>query len=158
MPPPPDYFKIKLIDGYHKQLVKTPLILIGGLMADFELKQLLPLYGEIGILKYGGTLNFNRLEKLMEPVRLGQEEFTLKHLEILTQDPLSPAWWKLPELNQAEIEPLKWAFKFLQPREETVIQKAFALFKNIEVLSCLLRVICPRYYGIYSAPVEISYL
>jgi hypothetical protein len=36
----------------------------------------------------------------MEPVRLGQEEFSVKHLEILQKDNLFPAWWKLPELSQ----------------------------------------------------------
>ncbi len=123
-------------------------------MAGFDLKQLLPLYDEIGRLKYGGTLNFPQLIKLMEPVRKGQEEFDLKHLEIIKRDQLFPAWWKMPELSPQEIDSLKGLFKNIQLKDINVIQKLFEIFKNIEIMSCLLRIICPEHYGIYSAPVE----
>ncbi len=123
-------------------------------MSGFDLKQLLPLYDEIGRLKYGGTLNFPQLIKLMEPVRQGQEEFGLKHLEIIKGDLHFPAWWKMPELSPQEIDSLKGVFKNIQPKDINVIQKLFDIFKNIEIMSCLLRIICPEHYGIYSAPVE----
>ncbi|HOM94710.1 MAG TPA: hypothetical protein P5517_06205 [Candidatus Saccharicenans sp.] len=123
-------------------------------MPGFDLKQLLPLYDEIGRLKYGGTLNFPQLMKLMEPVRLGQEDFGLKHLEIIKRDHLFPAWWKMPELSPQEIDSLKELFKNIQPKDIGLIQKLFDIFKNIEIMSCLLRIICPEHYGIYSAPVE----
>lgn len=123
-------------------------------MSQFDLKRLLGLYESLGNLKYGGTLDFSRLEKLMEPVRLGQEEFSRRHLEALQRDNLFPAWWKLPELKPAELEAMKWIFRNPGPKNERVVQKLFDLFLNIEILSCLLRVICPRHYGIYSAPVE----
>ncbi|HOE14266.1 MAG TPA: hypothetical protein PLL62_04610 [Candidatus Saccharicenans sp.] len=123
-------------------------------MPGFDLKQLLPLYDEIGCLKYGGTLNFPQLMKLMEPVRLGQEDFGLKHLEIIKRDHLFPAWWKMPELSPQEIDSLKELFKNIQPKDIGLIQKLFEIFKNIEIMSCLLRIMCPEHYGIYSAPVE----
>jgi len=123
-------------------------------MSGFDLKQLLPLYDEIGRLKYGGTLNFPQLIKLMEPVRQGQEEFGLKHLEIIKRDQLFPAWWKMPELRPQEIDSLKGLFKNIQPKDTGLIQKLFEIFKNIEIMSCLLRIMCPAHYGIYSAPVE----
>jgi len=123
-------------------------------MTSFDLKQLLPFYADVGILRYGGTLNFHSLEKIMEPVHLGQEEFSIRHLEIIQKDHLFPAWWKLPELSPAEIDSIKWAFKNLRPKDEAIIQKLFEIFKNIEVMSCLLRVIGPKHYGLYSAPVE----
>ncbi|HAR36514.1 MAG TPA: hypothetical protein DCR87_06395 [Acidobacteria bacterium] len=123
-------------------------------MSQFDLKQLLGLYESFGILKYGGTLDFGRLEKSMEPVRLGREEFSYRHLQMLKEDNLFPAWWKLPELQPPELEALKWVFKNPQPHDQDLVQKLFDIFKNIEILSCLLRVICPQHYGIYSAPVE----
>lgn len=123
-------------------------------MSQFDLKQLLGLYESLAILKYGGTLDFKRLEKLMEPVRLGREEFSCRHLQMLKEDNLFPAWWKLPELQQAELERIKWVFKNPGARDQNLVQKLFDIFKNIEILSCLLRVICPQHYGIYSAPVE----
>jgi len=123
-------------------------------MSQFDLKKLLPCYQEVAILKYGGTLDFKRLEKSMEPVRLGREEFSNQHLEMLERDNLFPAWWKLPKLIGPELEVLKGAFRNIQPRDQDLVQKLFDIFKNIEVLSCLLRVICPQHYGIYSAPVE----
>mgnify|MGYP003391618348 FL=1 len=123
-------------------------------MSGFDLKQLLPLYDEIGCLKYGGTLNFPQLIKLMEPVRKGQEEFGLEHLEIIKRDQLFPAWWKMPELGPQEIDSLKGLFKNIQPKDTGLIQKLFEIFKNIEIMSCLLRIMCPEHYGIYSAPVE----
>ncbi|MGQ9801499.1 MAG: hypothetical protein ACUVRL_07545 [Candidatus Saccharicenans sp.] len=123
-------------------------------MSQFNLTQLLGRYENLAILKYGGTLDFERLEKSMEPVRLGQEEFSYRHLQMLQQDNLFPAWWKLPELQPPELEALKWVFKNPQPRDQNLVQKLFDIFKNIEILSCLLRVTCPQHYGIYSAPVE----
>lgn len=123
-------------------------------MSQFDLKKLLPCYQEVAILKYGGTLDFKRLEKSMEPVRLGREEFSNQHLEMLERDNLFPAWWKLPKLTGLELEVLKGAFRNIQPRDQDLVQKLFDIFKNIEILSCLLRVICPQHYGIYSAPVE----
>ncbi|MDI6849414.1 MAG: hypothetical protein QME69_06440 [Candidatus Saccharicenans sp.] len=123
-------------------------------MNHFDLKRLLGLYECLGNLKYGGTLDFSRLEKFMEPVRLGQEDFSRRHLEALQRDNLFPAWWKLPELKPAELEAMKWIFRNPGPKNEKVVQKLFDLFLNIEILSCLLRVICPQHYGIYSAPVE----
>ena len=123
-------------------------------MSGFDLKELLPLYDEIGRLKYGGTLNFPQLIKLMEPVRHGQEEFGLKHLEIIKGDLHFPAWWKMPELSPQEIASLKELFKNIQPKDTGLIQKLFDIFKNIEIMSCLLRIMCPAHYGIYSAPVE----
>lgn len=123
-------------------------------MSGFDLKELLPLYDEIGRLKYGGTLNFPQLIKLMEPVRQGQEEFGLKHLEIIKGDLHFPAWWKMPELSPQEIASLKELFKNIQPKDTGLIQKLFDIFKNIEIMSCLLRIMCPAHYGIYSAPVE----
>ncbi|MGB9893416.1 MAG: hypothetical protein ACPLRA_03310, partial [Candidatus Saccharicenans sp.] len=123
-------------------------------MAEFDLKELLPCYQEVAILKYGGSLDFPRLEKSMEPVRLGQEEFSYHHLARLKEDNLFPAWWKLPELNESELGALKWVFRNILPCDPKLIQELFDTFKNIEIISCLLRVICPQYYGIYSAPVE----
>ncbi|MCX8159957.1 MAG: hypothetical protein N3G18_03370 [Candidatus Saccharicenans sp.] len=123
-------------------------------MGKFDLKVLLPYYQEVAVLKYGGTLDFDRLERSMEPVRLGQEEFSYQHLEMLKRDNLFPAWWKLPELTRPELEALKDVFRNPQPGDQNLVQKLFDIFKNIEILSCLLRVICPQHYGIYSAPVE----
>jgi len=123
-------------------------------MAEFDLKELLPCYQEVAILKYGGSLGFQRLEKSMEAVRLGREEFSYHHLEMLKKDNLFPAWWKLPELSESELGALKWVFRNIQPRDAGLVQKLFDIFKSIEIISCLLRVICPQHYGIYSAPVE----
>jgi len=123
-------------------------------MADFDLKALLPFYQQVAIWKYGGSLDFDLLEKSLEPVRRGEEAFSYRHLETLKKDNLFPAWWKLPEMQEEELEVLKWAFKNPGPRDPELVQKLFEIFKNIEILSCLLRVICPQHYGIYSAPVE----
>lgn len=120
----------------------------------FDLKQLLGLYESLGNLKYGGTLDFNQLEKFLEPVRLGKEEFSCRHLQRLKEDNLFPAWWKLPELQPHELDALKWAFRNPERQDLNLIQKLFDIFKNIEIISFLLRVICPQHYGIYSAPVE----
>jgi hypothetical protein len=125
-----------------------------GRMKGFDLKQLLPLYEELGTLKYGGTLDFSRLEKIMEPIRLGSQELSAEHLVALKEDTHFPAWWKLPEIKTEELNSLRGLFKNLNPQDFKVIQKLFEVFKNIEIMSCLLRLICPKHYGIYSAPVE----
>ena len=121
---------------------------------SFNLKELLPFFEEVGIHKYGGTLDFSSLEGIMEPIRKGKEEFSLKHIKAVEKDFDFLKWWKMPEVSVEELEKLKGIFFDLKAKDSEVIEKLFEIFKNIEIVSIFLRLINPYSYGILSAPVE----
>ena len=120
----------------------------------FNLKDLLPLFEEVGNHKYGGTLDFSSLERIMEPIRKGKEEFSLKHIKAVEKDFDFLKWWKMPEVSGEELKKLKGIFFDLKAKDIEVIEKLFEIFKNIEIVSVFLRLINPYSYGILSAPVE----
>ena len=121
---------------------------------SFNLKELLPFFEEVGIHKYGGTLDFSSLERIMEPIRKGKEEFSLKHIKAVEKDFDFLKWWKMPEVSVEELEKLKGIFFDLKAKDIEVIEKLFEVFKNIEIVSVFLRLINPYFYGVLSAPVE----
>jgi hypothetical protein len=125
----------------------------------FDLKALLPAFTELGKL-YLGSPKMADLEDLFLPLRVGAEPFAMKHLELL-QDRDRKHWsfltfWKVPAITDADLEPLKGAFKGLRRKgtDKALIEGLFAVLKNIEVVSCLLRFVEPANYAIMSPPVE----
>jgi len=121
---------------------------------EFNLKQLLNHFSEIGGKRWGITLQLNKLENVFKPVKEGQEELSLKHIVVIRDDWAFMNWWKMPEIKEEDLVPLKGDFVKLKPKDESVIGKLFDLLKNIEIVSCVLRFIDPQNYGIFSPPVE----
>jgi len=129
---------------------------IGGF---FNLKDLLSFFPELG-KRYLGAPKFAELEDLFKPLREGIEPFSLKHVELI-QDREKKYWgfltfWKIPEISEADLKPLAWAFKGLKRKgtDTSIIENLFAVIKNIEVVSCILRFVEPANYAIMSPPVE----
>ncbi|MFQ6061601.1 MAG: hypothetical protein ACE5J9_00270 [Methanosarcinales archaeon] len=120
----------------------------------FDLKQLLEYFSDIGEKRWGQTLQLEVLEKVFIPVKEGNEEFSLKHLKAISNDCSFANWWKMPEIREKELTPLKSVFTKLKPCDKKVIGKLFDLLKDIEIVSCVLRSIDPLNYGIMSPPVE----
>lgn len=120
----------------------------------FDLKKLLGHFSEIGGRRWGITLQLNRLENVFRPVKEGKEELSLNHIIAIRDDWAFMNWWKMPEIREEDLLPLKGAFVRLKPRDENVITRLFDLLKNIEIVSCVLRFIDPENYGIFSPPVE----
>ncbi len=125
----------------------------------FSLKALLPYFTELGKM-YLGSPKMSELEEAFLPLRLGAEPFSMKFIELL-QDRDRKYWsfltfWKIPSITDADLEPLRGAFKGLKRKgtDKALIAGLFAVTKNIEVVSCILRFVEPANYAIMSPPVE----
>jgi len=120
----------------------------------FNLEQLLTHFPDIGEKRFSITLDLPALENVMKPIREGKKEFSLKHLVSIKEDSGFLKWWKMPEISEEELKVFKGAFINLEPKDKKITNMLFDLFKNIEIVSCILRFIDPQNYGILSPPVE----
>ena len=89
----------------------------------FNLKQLVDYFSDIGERRWGGTLQLDNLEKIFSPIKYGWEELSLKHLIAIRDDYAFMNWWKMPEIREEDLFPLKGVFVRLKPRDEKVIDK-----------------------------------
>ena len=78
------------------------------------------------------TLQLSALEKKFKPLRDGIEELTTEHIKTITDDLGFITWWKMPEVEDKELDELKGLFKNLAPCNKDVICKLYDLLKNIE--------------------------
>lgn len=120
----------------------------------FNLNQLLDYFHDIGEKRWGQILQLEKLEKVFKPIKDGKEELSLKHLKAIRDDWAFLNWWKMPPINEEDLEPLKGVFVKLGTQDKEIIGKLHDLLKNIEIVSCILRSIDPQNYGILSPPVE----
>lgn len=121
---------------------------------EFNLKKLLGHFSDIGEMVYGKILDLDLLEKRMQDVRDGKEDFSLKHLRAINEDYAFIKWWKMPEISEQEVIQLRELFKFIDLKNQALVEKVYAILKHIEIVSCVLRFIKPQYYAIFSPPVE----
>jgi len=119
-----------------------------------QLRDLFPRISEIAL----GKPNLEGIEEEFRPLSRGEEEFSLRHIEILKDAEHSYwrflDWWRMPEIKQSEINDLKGLFKIPRPPVEEMTKCLLAVLKNIEITSCVLRFTDPISYGILSPPVE----
>lgn len=122
-----------------------------------RLKQLLDLFPRISELALGKP-DLKQLEEEFKPLSRGEEEFSLKHIEILKDKDHKYwrflDWWRMPAIEKSEIDELKKLFRIPRPRAEALAESLFKVLKNIEIVSCVLRFTDPASYGIISPPVE----
>jgi hypothetical protein len=105
-----------------------------------------------------GGPRMQELEALFAPLKTGSAEFNLDYIHIVADEDARlwrfHDWWKMPEIREEEISDLKHAFRDLHAFNESLIARLFALLKNIEIVSCILRFVSPENYSIFSTPVE----
>jgi hypothetical protein len=115
---------------------------------------LFPKISEIAL----GKPDLEGIEEKFRPLSRGEEEFSLKHIEILKDEGHTYwrflDWWRIPRIEQSEVENLKEYFKLPRPATEVLAKRLFSVLKNIEIVSCVLRFTDPVSYGILSPPVE----
>lgn len=121
---------------------------------DVDLKSLLGHFSFVAEEKNLISVQLEKLETVMKPVRKGQEEFSTKHLKALESDIGFFSWWRVPEIGEDEIASLQGLFGRLRPLDEDAIGALQSILKNIEIVSVILRCMDPIDYGIISAPVE----
>jgi hypothetical protein len=132
----------------------------GGKMLEigaFKLKQLRDMFPRISEIALGKP-NLEGIEEEFRPLSRGEEEFSLKHIEILKDAEHRYwrflDWWRMPEIKQSEIDDLKRLFLIPRPPFEEMTKSLLAILKYIEITSCVLRFTDPVSYGILSPPVE----
>ena len=116
------------------------------------------LFNQIIKKKHGMVIDFEIIEAKLGHLREG-DALTYSDLEIIANDKCWPfnKYWMWPSKDQIE-EKLKGTnelFKNLPGTEENekkVINNLDEIFKNIALVSIILRFICPKYYAIYSRP------
>jgi hypothetical protein len=100
-------------------------------------------------------IDFQSIESRLEHLR-GGEALKYDDLYIIGDDkcwPFSKYWmWPSREQIEAQLPKTKGWFKNLPTREEEVIRDLNAIFKNLHLVSIILRFIQPIHYAIYSRP------
>lgn len=105
--------------------------------------------------KHGMEINFEAIEENVKYLRLGG---TLRYqdLEIMADEKYWPfkKYWMWPQIEQIgeKLKETDGMFTNLPADEEEIIGKLDAIFKNIALVSIVLRFVRPRYYAIYSRP------
>jgi hypothetical protein len=122
-----------------------------------QLRQLRDLFPRISELALGKP-KLEKIEEEFKPLSRGEEEFSLRHVEILKDEEHKYwrflDWWRMPTIKQSEINDLKGLFKIPRPGADVLAKCLFMVLKNIEIVSCVLRFTDPVSYGILSPPVE----
>jgi len=105
--------------------------------------------------KHGMDVNFEAIEENVKHLRDGG---CLKYqdLEIMADEKYWPfkKYWMWPQTEQIgeKLKETEGFFSDLPVSEEEIIRKLDAIFKNLSLVSIILRFIRPKYYAIYSRP------
>lgn len=110
--------------------------------------------------KFGSTENLDFLEEKLKPLREGKP-ITYKDLKAIEDEsiwPFKKFWtWPPEEEISKDLEKtgelLRKISENREQEEESVIISLNQIFRNISLVSIILRFIFPEYYGIYSSPV-----
>lgn len=114
-------------------------------------------FGEVTEKKYGAPFDYAAIEASIAPLR-NRRSLTYEDLRQFE----SPGTWRFqdywvfpPEHKVAsELKQRKFNFWRLPKEEKNLIASLLEVFKSIELVSIILRFVCPEHYGIISPPVE----
>jgi len=113
------------------------------------------LFRKVAREKYGRIVDFDHIELKLAHLRQGGA-LTYSDLEIISDDrswDFKKYWmWPSKEQIEGELKRTEEWFKFLPNNEELIIRDLSAIFKNIALVSIVLRFIWPEHYAIYSRP------
>ncbi len=116
------------------------------------------LFNQIIKKKHGMEIDFEKIEAKLGHLREG-DALIYSDLEIIADDNCWPfnKYWMWPSRYQVEdkLKKTKGLFKGLPGEEEyekKVIGNLSEIFKNIALVSIILRFVCPKHYAIYSRP------
>jgi hypothetical protein len=122
-------------------------------MVEIEYKQL---FSSIARTESGENQNLGIIEERLTHLRKGSA-LSYEDLEAISDAKLFPflKYWMWPYRSQIEkkLEATKGWFKDLPKDEERIIQGLDKIFKNIALVSIILRFARPDIYAIYSIPV-----
>jgi hypothetical protein len=106
-------------------------------------------------IRHGIDVDFEAIEKKLIHLRYG-DALTYSDLISIADDscwPFSKYWiWPHKEQIKDKLDATKNYFVNLPNSEEKIIGQLLDIFKNISLVSIILRFVRPRYYAIYSRP------
>jgi len=106
-------------------------------------------------MKHGMVIDFNSIEQKLKYLREGGP-LTYDDLDVIADDNCWPfkKYWMWPCREQIDDKLIKTnnCFMDLPDNEEKIIDQLLDIFKNISLVSIILRFVCPKFYAIYSRP------
>ncbi|MBN1869528.1 MAG: hypothetical protein JW847_02995 [Candidatus Omnitrophica bacterium] len=120
----------------------------------FNLKELLGHFKDIGEHRYGLVFDYEKYEDAFYKIKTGQIKLSKEHIKIFSEDSAFPIWWKIPEINNSELDKINNILANIKPYDLNQVWGLVEIFKNIGIVSCILCVTDPNNYAIYSVPVE----
>lgn len=129
-------------------------------MTGFDLKRCLCCKDEAFTSRFKRIPSYAELEKALAPINRTEKALVYSDMRRLTSKHLwvFEDFWTMPpkKLLKTNLKRTKGLFKELPHQEERVIKILYDIFKNIEVVSVVLRFIDPADYGIMSPPVKYA--
>jgi len=126
----------------------------------FDLKKCLGCVEQASIQKFGRIPNFEELELIFKGVKNTDRSLSYSMIRMLTR---RKYWdfkdhWMVPDWRNLikRLKKTKGIFKDLPAKEKNAIAILYDIFKNIEVVSIILRFVDPHNYGIISPPVRYA--
>lgn len=114
-------------------------------------------HGQLTEIRDGRAQNLFRIEDETENVQLGCR-LTYDDIESIRNSRIwnADAFGYWPSRSEVEsiLESTEWDFRTLPEKEEQVIDDLLGTFRQIELVSVILRFVVPKHYGILSPPVE----
>lgn len=129
-------------------------------MIDFDLIKCLGCFDEVFYNKFGRSLKFEKLEVVFSGLKGKARPLSYKKIKSLVNKKywifddywMIPGWWK----SRKGLKLTKGLFENLPDNEKQAISVLFDIFKNIEVVSIILRFVDPQNFGIISPPVRYA--
>lgn len=129
-------------------------------MAGFDLKECLNCKEEAFLARFGRVPSFAEVERSLASLKGTDRALTISDLRRMTSKQLwnFDDFWTIPpkKLLRKRLRETGGLFSELPHREEHTIGALYAILKNIEVVSVVLRFVNPSNYGIISPPVRYA--
>jgi len=129
-------------------------------MSNFDLKKCLGCAGQTLLQKFGRVTDFENLELIFSGIKGTEKPLSFRIIRKMIKKKywdfadywMIPGWWNLCK----NLKLTKGIFKNLPEDERNTISILYNIFKNIEVVSIILRFLDPQNYGIISPPVKYA--
>lgn len=130
-------------------------------MKAIDVREYEELFNKITRQRYGRTVDFASIEGQLAELREGGA-LTYGHLGIIAHERYWPfkKYWMWPSREQVEDKLNETQGLFVNPlsenkgevKEKAIICRLLEIFKNLSLVSIVLRFVWPEYYAIYSRP------
>lgn len=129
-------------------------------MKTFDLRECSGCAEQAFLQKFGRVPNFKKLESIFNGVKGTKKSLSYYMIKNMTKQKYwnFKDFWMIPDLLNLmrKLKKTKGIFKNIPEEERETITILYDIFKNIEVVSIILRFVGPQDYGIISPPVRYA--